>query len=50
MMARYNGLSSIASHLYDEKDADDVFYRIRHNHIQLFQALEQILQERKANL
>lgn len=41
---------NITSHLYDEKDADDVFYRIRHDHIQLFQALEQILQERKANL
>ena len=50
MMARYNGLSSIASHLYDEKDADDVFYRIQHDHIRLFQALEHTLQERKVDL
>ena len=41
---------NITSHLYDEKDADDVFYRIQHDHIRLFQALEHTLQERKANL
>ena len=41
---------NITSHLYDEQDADDVFYRIRHDHIHLFQALAHTLQERKANM